>query len=83
MEEKNENEVVSREEFDGLKKDMNKSFEQIIELIKEKPKTVEEVKKVEAKKAVDKTAEGLWLYQLLWLFRRKWRTNWFGRHVLA
>jgi len=52
-----EQEVVSREEFDGLKQEMSKSFEQIISLIKEKPKTVEEVKKVEAKKVVDKTAE--------------------------
>ena len=50
-------ENVSRAEFDGLKNEMNKSFGQIIDLIKEKPKTVEEVKKVEAKKAVDKTAE--------------------------
>lgn len=50
-------EIVSREEFDGLKSEMNKSFEQIISLIKEKPKTVEEVKKVEVKKAEEKTAE--------------------------
>lgn len=50
-------EAVSREEFDSLKGEMNKSFGQIIDLIKEKPKTIEESKKVEAKKAVDKTAE--------------------------
>jgi len=49
-----EEKVVSREEFDGLKSEMNKSFGQIIDLIKQKP---EEAKKVEAKKAVDKTAE--------------------------
>lgn len=50
-------EFVSKEEFDGLKNEMNKSFGQIIDLIKEKPKTVEETKKVEVKKAEDKTAE--------------------------
>ena len=52
-----ENEVVSREEFNSLKQEMNKSFGQIIDLIKAPPKTVEETKKVDAKKAIDKTAE--------------------------
>jgi hypothetical protein len=52
-----EEKVVSREEFDSLKKEMSNSFSQIINLIKEKPKTEAESKKVEAKKAVDKTAE--------------------------
>ncbi len=50
-------EIVSRAEFDGLKKEVSSGFEQIINLMKSKPKTAEEEKKVEAKKAVDKTAE--------------------------
>ena len=52
-----EEKLVSHEEFDGLKKEVSEGFSTIVNLIKEKPKTVEESKKVDAKKANDKTAE--------------------------
>lgn len=42
---------VSKEEFDGLKSDMTKSFAQIIELIKQKPE--EKVKAAVEEKRVD------------------------------
>lgn len=50
-------EYVSKEEFDGLKSEMNKSFAQIVDLIKKKPETVEEVKKAEVVKAQEKAVE--------------------------
>lgn len=43
--------AVSREEFDGLKEDMNKSFAQIVELIKQKPE--EKVKQAAEDKKID------------------------------
>lgn len=49
-----EDKAVSREEFDGLKSEMGKGFEQIIGLIKQKP---EEKKKAEvAEKKVDEAS---------------------------
>ena len=45
-------ESVSREEFDGLKQDMQKSFAQIIELVKQKPE--EKAKQAVEDKKIDK-----------------------------
>lgn len=57
MAEGSESEFVSKEEFDSLKKEVTGGFDNIIKLIKEKPKTPEEAKKVEAVKTENKSAE--------------------------
>jgi len=46
---------VSKEEFDTLKQDMNKSFQQIVDLIKDKPSgaKVDATKRVESEKKID------------------------------
>lgn len=53
---------VKREEFDELKSQVTEGFAKIIGLMKEKPKTAEEAKKIEAKIAEEKTAEPNNLY---------------------
>lgn len=58
---KKANNFVSKEEFDGLKGEMNKSFSQIIDLIQQKPKVVEveSIKKAEEVKKISEASSDI------------------------